>query len=374
VGSILGNLLLLAAGLGLLVLGAEWLVRGAARIAAGAGVSPLVIGLTVVAFGTSAPELAVSVSSALSGQPDLAVGNVVGSNISNVLLILGASALVSPLVVAAPLIRLEVPVMIGVSVLALLLGGDGALGRIDGALLAAGAVAYTLFQVRQSRRETDGVREEFAQEFGGGPGRRWPDVGRVVVGCGLLVWGSRWLIQGAVVTAEALGVSELVIGLTVVAFGTSLPELATSVVAALHGERDIAVGNVVGSNIFNVLSVLGVTAVVSPLPVTVPPAALRFDLPVMIVVALACLPIFASGHVIARWEGALFLAYYGAYLLYLGLDAAGHDALPLFNVVMLAFALPLTALTLAVVGWRTWLRATEPARDGSLWGGEDGPR
>ncbi len=362
----LGTLFWLVAGLGLLVLGADWLVRGASRLAAGAGVSPLIIGLTVVAFGTSAPELAVSVSSALAGKADLALGNVVGSNISNVLLILGVSALVSPLVVAAPLIRQEVPVMIGVSALALLLGIDGMLGRPDGVLLIAGAVAYTLFQVRQSRREADGVRQEFAREFGGGPKRRWLDVGRLLVGCGLLVWGSRWLVEGAVVTAQALGVSELVIGLTVVAAGTSLPELATSVVASLREERDIAVGNVVGSNIFNVLSVLGATAMVSP--VAVSPAALRFDLPVMIAVALACLPIFASGYVIARWEGALFLAYYGAYLLYLGLDAAGHDALPLFSTVMLAFALPLTAITLAVVGWRAWRHATRPPGEGLLQG------
>ena len=338
------------------MLGAESLVRGAARLAAGAGISPLVIGLTVVAFGTSAPELAVSVSSALSGQAGLALGNVVGSNISNVLLILGASAIVTPLVVAAPLIRLEVPLMIGVSALALVLGLDGTLGRAEGILLVAGAVAYCLFQVRQSRREAAGVRQEFAREFGSTPTRLGLDLGRVVVGCVLLVVGSGWLVEGAIVMAQALGVSELVIGLTVVAAGTSLPELATSVLAAVRGERDIAVGNVVGSNVFNILLVLGTSAAVAPKGVAVSPAALRFDLPVMIVVALACLPIFASGHVIARWEGALFLSYYGAYLLYLGLDAAGHDALPLFSMAMAAFALPLTAITMAVIGLRTWQR------------------
>jgi cation:H+ antiporter len=348
------TLIRLLAGLALLVLGAEWLVRGASRLAARAGVSPLVIGLTVVAYGTSAPELAVSVGSTFSGQADLALGNVVGSNISNVLLILGASAAVTPLAVAAPLVRLEVPVMICVSALALALGLDGAVGRMDGILLMTGAVAYTLFQVRQSRREGADVREEFAREFGGTATRLGLDVGRVVFGCLLLVMGSRWLVEGAVVVAKALGVSELVIGLTVVAAGTSLPELATSVLAAVRGERDIAVGNVVGSNIFNVLSVLGTTAAIAPQGVAVSPAALRFDLPVMIAVAVACLPIFASGHVIARWEGALFVSYYVAYLLYLGLDATGHDALPLFSMVMVAFALPLTAVTMAVVGLRTW--------------------
>ncbi len=348
------TLVWLLAGLALLVLGAEWLVRGASRLAAGARVPPLVIGLTVVAFGTSAPELAVSVGSALSGQADLALGNVVGSNITNVLLILGTSAVITPLAVAAPLIRLEVPVMIGVSALALALGLDGAVSPTDGVLLIVGAVIYSALQVWQSRRESAGVQQEFTREFGGTPTRLGLDVGRVVAGCALLVVGSRWLVEGAVVMAKALGVSELVIGLSVVAAGTSLPELATSVLAAVRGERDIAVGNVVGSNIFNLLFVLGTSAAVAPQGVAVSAAARGFDLPVMLAVALACLPIFASGHVIARWEGALFLSYYAGYLLYLFLDAAGHDALPLFSRAMTVFALPLTAITLAVVGMRTW--------------------
>ena len=350
----LSALFWLLGGLGLLVLGAEWLVGGAARLAAGAGISPLIIGLTVVAFGTSAPELAVSVGSVLSGRADLAFGNVVGSNISNVLLILGASAIVTPLVVAAPLIRLEVPLMIGASVLVLVLGLDGVLGQADGVLLAAGALAYCLFQVRQSRREATDVKQEFAREFGDTATRPWLEVGRVVAGCALLVVGSGWLVGGAVGMARGLGVSELVIGLTIVAAGTSLPELATSVLAAVRGERDIAVGNVVGSNIFNLLLVLGTSAAIAPGGVAISPASLRFDLPVMIAVTLACLPVFASGHLIARWEGALFLSYYGAYLLYLGLDSTGHDALPFFNAAMVAFALPLTAITLTVVSLRTW--------------------
>jgi cation:H+ antiporter len=350
----LSALFWLLGGLGLLVLGAEWLVRGASRLAARAGVSPLVIGLTVVAFGTSAPELAVSVSSALSGRADLALGNVVGSNISNVLLILGASAIVTPLLVAARLIRLEVPIMVGVSVAVWALALDGTLARAEGVLLIAGAVGYGVLQVRQSQRETATVNQEYARGFGGPPARWARDVGRVLAGCALLVVGSGLLVEGAVVAARALGVSELVIGLTIVAAGTSLPELATSILAAARGERDIAVGNVVGSNIFNMLLVLGTSAAVAPQGIAVSPAALRFDLPVMITVALACLPIFASGHVIARWEGALFLSYYGAYLLYLGLHSAGHDSLPLFSAAMVAFALPLTAITLGVVGLRAW--------------------
>jgi cation:H+ antiporter len=350
------TVVLFGAGLGLLVLGAEWLVKGASRLAAALGISPLVIGLTVVAYGTSAPEMAVSVKSALAGQGDLALGNVVGSNVFNVLFILGASAIVAPLAVSSQLVRLDVPVMIGLSILTLLLAGDGSIGRLDGAILFAGAVAYTVFQIRQSRREPAAVRDEYAQEYGPGRSSTAANLAFVVAGLGLLVLGSRWLVSGAVAFAQSLGVSELVIGLTIVAAGTSLPEVATSILATVRGERDIAVGNVVGSNIFNVLAVLGLSALASPAGLPAPAALVRFDLPVMIAVALACLPIFASGARIARWEGALFLCYYIAYTAYLVLAARQHDALPAFSAVMEAFVLPLTAVTLAVVGWRAWRR------------------
>jgi cation:H+ antiporter len=348
------TIVLFLAGLGLLVLGAEWLVKGASRLAAAAGISPLVIGLTVVAFGTSAPETAVSVKSALAGQVDIALGNVVGSNIFNVLFILGASAAITPLVVASQLIRLDVPVMIGVSGLMLLLAADGSIGRLDAALLFAGALVYTAFQVRQSRRETTAVKDEYAHEYGPRGSAAAVNGGLVAAGLALLVLGSRWLVSGAVAFAQALGVSELVIGLTIVAAGTSLPEVATSILAALRGERDIAVGNVVGSNIFNVLAVLGLAGLAAPAGLRASDALLRFDLPVMIAVAVACLPIFASGAQIARWEGVLFLSYYVAYSAYVVLAAQQHDALPAFSAVMEAFVLPLTALTLAVVAWRAW--------------------
>lgn len=348
------TVVLFVAGLGLLVLGAEWLVRGASRLAAALGISPLVIGLTVVAFGTSAPEVAVSVKSAWAGQPDLALGNVVGSNIFNVLLILGASAVVTPLLVSSQLIRLDVPVLIGLSVLTLLLAGDGSIGRLDGAILFAGAVAYTAFQIRQSRKESAAIRDEYAQEYGPKPSSTAANLAFVGAGLALLVLGSRWLVNGAVAFAQALGVSELVIGLTVVAAGTSLPEVATSILAAFRGERDIAVGNVVGSNIFNLLAVLGLAGLVAPSGLPAPAALLRFDLPVMVAVAIACLPIFASGATIARWEGALFLFYFAAYTAYVVLAAQQHDALPAFSAAMEAFVLPLTAVTLAVVGWRAW--------------------
>jgi cation:H+ antiporter len=352
--------ILFVAGLVLLVWGAEWLVRGASRLAALAGISPLVIGLTVVAFGTSSPEMAVSIQAGLAGQADVTVGNVVGSNIANVLLILGLSAVVAPLVVAQQLVRLDVPLMIGVSLLLLLLAWDGLLSRADGLLLFGGVVLYTAFSVYQSRKEGEMVQKEYEQAFAAGRERTYRavilNVGLVVAGLALLVLGARWLVDGAVTFARLFGLSELLVGLTVVAAGTSLPELATSVVASLRGERDIAVGNVVGSNIFNILLVLGVTGLVAPAGIPVAGQALQFDIPVMTAVAIACLPIFFTGYTIDRWEGALFLAYYVAYTVYLILSAMGHAALPAFEVAMFGFVLPLTVITLAVVTFRAWRR------------------
>jgi len=352
------TLALFVIGLVILILGAELLVRGASRLAVGFGISPLVVGLTVVAFGTSSPELAVSVGSALSGQADIALGNVIGSNIFNVLFILGISALIGALVVAQQLIRLDVPLMIGVSLLPLLLGLDGRISRLDGLLLFAGIVAYIIFAIRQSRKESGPMQAEYDHEFGQGkrmgPRQVALNIVSVIAGLALLVLGARWLVDGAVSIARTLGLSELIIGLTIIAAGTSLPEVATSIIASLRGERDIAVGNVVGSNIFNILAVLGLTAAVAPGGVTVPQAALRFDLPFMIAVAVACLPIFFTGYRIARWEGALFLAYYVAYTLYLILDATGHDALSAYSTVLLKFAAPLTGITLMVLAARAW--------------------
>jgi cation:H+ antiporter len=343
----LGQLLIGFVGL---VLGAEILVRGASHLAGVLGVRPLVVGLTVVAFGTSAPELAISLQSSIAGRADLGVGNVVGSNISNVLLILGAAAVIAPLSIRQRVVRLDVPVMIGFSVLALALAIDGKLDWWDGALLVTLGIAYTAYAVRLSRKEDRRVREEYEEEFGTDrdESRHWYLYSlMVLVGLALLVTGSHWLVKGAVAMARYLGLSELVIGLTVVAVGTSMPELVTSVVAALRGERDLAVGNIIGSNIMNIVSVLGLTSIVSG-TLAVPAAVLSFDFPVMIVAALACLPIFYSGYAIERWEGLLFVGYYGAYVTFLLLNASRHDALGGFSTVMLVFVIPLTVLTLVI--------------------------
>lgn len=347
-------LILFVCGFILLVYGAELLVRGASALARTFGISPLVVGLTVVAFGTSSPELGVSIMSAFSGQADIALGNVVGSNIANVLLILGLSALAAPLIVSRQLIRIEVPLMIGVSLLAWGLALDGMIGRLDGLLLFAGVATYTVWAIRRSRRETSAKVDEFAEEFGhtvkDGPGK--PSLLRqgllVLAGLALLGIGSRWLVSGAVYLAKYFGVSDLLIGLTIVSVGTSLPELATSVMASLRGHRDIAVGNIVGSNLFNILAVLGLTAVVAPAGIPVAVQAINFDFPVMVAVMFACLPIFFTRHLIARWEGALFFAYYLAYTLYLVFAALEHTALPNFRLAMVWFVMPLTLVTLAV--------------------------
>ncbi|MGV0054450.1 calcium/sodium antiporter [Stutzerimonas sp. 381-2] len=350
----------LITGLVLLVAGAEVLVRGAAKLAAQFGIPPLIIGLTVVAFGTSAPETAVSVQAALNGSGDIAIGNVLGSNIANVLLILGVTSLVAPLIVSRQLIRLDVPIMIGASLVTYALAWDGSLSRLDGALLFSAVIAYTAFLIISSRRATAAATadDEFAKEFGldetPKPYASLINAGLVVAGLVLLVTGSNFLVEGAVSLARALGLSELVIGLTVIAIGTSLPELATSILAAIRGERDIAVGNIVGSNIFNLLCVLGLASLVSPDAIGVAANALAFDFPVMIAVALACLPIFFTGYAINRWEGLLFVAYYVAYTVYLVLVSTGRPLAEVFGDAMIGYVVPLTMVTLLVISGRAW--------------------
>jgi cation:H+ antiporter len=354
------------AGIVLLITGAELLVRGASRLAVSVGITPLVVGLTVVAFGTGSPELAVGIQASLAGQADITIGNVVGSNIFNVLMVLGLSAMVAPLVVSQQLVRLDVPIMIIVSFALLFMAFDGVVDRADGAVLVFAGIAYTVLLIRISRREAQPVQAEYEQAFGQQQQReagRWPmHVLLVLIGLGLLVVGADWLVDGAVAIAAALGVSELIIGLTVIAAGTSLPEVATSVVAGLRGERDIAVGNVVGSNLFNILVVIGTTALVSPGGVVVAPAAINFDMPVMIAASVLCLPIFFVRYRIGRWEGALFLSYYIFYTFYLFLAASQHDVLPAFSQVMAWVVIPLTAGTVGLVFIRELVRRSRRRR------------
>ena len=346
----LEQVLMFVLGLVVLVVGADVMVRGASRLAVSFGVSPLVVGLTVVAFGTSAPEMAVSVGSALAGTPDLAIGNVVGSNIANVLLILGISALITPLLVDEQIIRQEIPIMIGASALLVVMALDGNIGLLESIVLFALVIAYTVFLVIQSRRASKAVQDEFET---GIPTSTWDShwavqIGLIAAGLVMLVVGADWLVDAAVAFARAFGVSDLVIGLTVVAVGTSMPEIATSIVAAMRGQRDIAVGNVVGSNVFNILAVLGAAGIASGVGLPVSEAARNFDLWVMLAVAFACLPIMITGREIARWEGVVFLAYYAAYTAWLVLQAQQHASVPAFSGIMLGYVMPITVITIVV--------------------------
>ncbi|MEJ5358948.1 MAG: calcium/sodium antiporter [Desulfobacterales bacterium] len=356
-------LLAFAAGLGLLALGAMLLVGAASRIAAGWGISPLVVGLTVVAWGTSAPEFAVSVLAAAAGNADIALANVIGSNLFNVLFVLGACAAISPLLVEVRLVRREAPLLFLLSAAFWLLALDGRISRLEGAALAAGMTLYTAWTIRLARREVgEGDRGEAAVPP---PSPVRPSLSRLgflllqgAAGVFLLAAGARTLVSAATAIARGLGVSDAVIGLTLVAAGTSLPEAFTSLAALLRGERSIAVGNALGSNLFNLLGIAGPAALVSPQGLSVSGALLSFDLPLMVSAAAACLPVFFTGFRIARWEGVLFLATYGAYLAFAMLDAAGHDALPPFSGALLAFALPLIATTGAGIT-RRWLARKE---------------
>ncbi len=331
----------LAVGLAVLTAGAELLIRGAVALAAAMRVSPLVIGLTVVAFGTSTPELVVSLRSGFAGQPEIALGNVVGSNIFNVLVILGISAIITPLRVDRQLVRFDVPVMIALSLLVYGLCLDGRINRLEGGILAVGLVVYTIWSIAKSRRKTDSAlagefEAEFAEKVASTPWKLAWDIVMVIGGLAMLVVGGDFFIGAAVAIARAWGLSELVIGLTLVAAGTSLPEVAASVVAALKGERDIAVGNVVGSNIFNLMCVAGITGLAVPGGIPVSDMAIARDLPVMVMVAVACLPLFLVGHGVERWEGMILIAFYALYACFLVAMAQGNDAM--FQ-------------TLTIVGW-----------------------
>lgn len=338
--------LLLVAGVVLLVGGGEALVRGASTLAQRLGLSPLVVGLTVVSFATSAPELAVTVRASLSGSPGLAVGNVVGSNVANILLVVGVAGTITALAVQSPVVRRDVPLLIALSLLFWALSWDGVVTRLDGAVLLILLLVYTVRTVLRSRQGKDpGAVDDAPEAPGGIP----VAVLLVAGGVGLLVWGASWLVSGAVDIATALGLSETVVGLTFVAIGTSLPELATSVLAALRGSVEMAVGNAVGSCLFNLGAVMGLTAVVSPTGVPVTQGAVSFDIPVMIVVAGTLLPIVFTGQRVARREAWLFVAYYVAFTTYLLLDSASHDALEQFSSVMLAFVLPVTAVVLGLM-------------------------
>ncbi len=311
-------------GLVLLTAGAELVVRGGSRLAVLAGVSPLVVGLTVVAIGTSAPELAIGIDSARQGAGDLALGNIAGTNIVNTLFVLGLTAFLAALPLHPRVPRVDLPMMVGSAALLLVMSLDRHLSLFDGLVLVVGGVAYTAGVVWTSRRDAPGLGAEYEQLIEGPEQEQRPAerslgvLGRqlavVVVGLGVIVFGADRLVSGAVSIATSLGVSDAFVGLTAVAIGTSAPELVTAIVASIRGERDIAVGNLFGSSVYNVLIILGITVIASPGGLDVPSDLVRFDLPAMLAVSILCIPVFLTGHKVSRREGAMFLSLYAAYL------------------------------------------------------------
>ncbi|MFI8397203.1 MULTISPECIES: calcium/sodium antiporter [unclassified Pseudomonas] len=346
------NVIELLSGLCLLIIGAELMVRAAVRLAERLHVRPLIIGLTIVALGSSAPQMTVSLQAALTDNPDIAVGSVVGSGIFNILVTLGLSALIIPLRVSRQLVRLDIPLMIGASLLVFILAWNKDLGRFDGILLLGALALYLGLLLRQSRHSTrpHGTRPQETRQS-------WLiSVLMILAGLAMLVFAGRLLLGAAVAVATDLGLSERVIGLTVVAVGTSLPELATSLIAALRGQRDIAVGNVIGANLFNLLGVLGLTALLAPAPLSVSPNALDFDLPVMLAVAALCLPVFYSGYRVTRAEGLLLLGLYLVYGLHVVSFTTGMPLAGKLERLMLFYVLPALLTFLLFTSIRAWRR------------------
>ena len=338
-------LLFLLLGLLLLYVGAEILVHHSSQAATMLGVSKLIVGLTIVAYGTSTPELMVNLVASVQNNTDIAIGNIVGSNIFNILFVLGVSAIITPLAVHKQIIQLDVPIMIGISVLLWFFSFIGTLHFWIGALFLLGICAYTLFLIFYSKPD---IQEALNPKKPEKIHKKQLVIHIVWIlsSLAILTIGSEFLVQGAVQLARILGVSELLISLTIVAAGTSLPELATSILAAIRGQRDIAVGNIIGSNIYNILAILGISAMVAPDGLPVAETLLWGDLPVMVAAAVACLPIFTTGHTIYRWEGCLLVFYYFLYIVHLGLQATQHAFFTHFQDIVCIFFLPLTFVAL----------------------------
>jgi cation:H+ antiporter len=313
------NVLWFLAGLAYLVAGAEVMVRGGAKVASRFGISPIVIGLTVVSIGTSMPELAVGVVAAVEGNGALAVGNIAGTNVVNLLLVLGLSALLMPLALQMRTLRFELPVMAGAAILLLILAVDGVLSRFDGFVLTVGAFVYTVAVVRTARRESQDTTTEFTQAYpkSAAPERTALHVGMTLAGIALIVIGAERLVDAAVGMAREFKVSDALIGLTVVAIGTSAPELVTTIVSTLRAERDIAIGNLLGSSIYNILLILGITCLVPAHGLALPAQLVRVDIPIMVAATLICIPIFITGRRVGRFEGGAMVAAYVAFLAFL---------------------------------------------------------
>jgi len=318
----LANAVTFVLGLAALVAGAEVMVRGGTKIASRLGISAIVVGLTVVSIGTSTPELAIGVVAASEGSGAMAVGNIAGANVINLLFVLGLSALIRPLAIQMRTLRMELPVMAGAAMLLWLLAADSVLSRVDGLILVTGAIGYTCAVVWAARRETPDVADEFAGAYASretrlDSGRRTAvDIGMTLGGIAIIVLGAQLLVDAAVDMAREFHVSDALIGLTVVAIGTTAPELVTTVVSTLRGERDIAIGNLLGSSMYNTLLILGVICLVPAHGLELPRELVRVDIPIMVAATLVCIPIFVSGRRVRRIEGAAMVTAYVAFLVF----------------------------------------------------------
>jgi len=311
---------LMVLGLVALITGAELLVRGGSRLAARLGIPPIVVGVTVVSLGTSTPELAIGVQSALQDDGTLALGNIAGTNTVNLLLILGLSALIRPLAMKTETLRFDLPVMSAAALLLLVMAWDGVLSRTEGVIMILGAALYAGWIVVWTRRESQAVKDEYEHELGVPTAQRTRravavNVTLLVAGIVVIVVGADLLVDGAVQIAQTFGVSDAVIGLTIVAVGTSAPELVTTMVSTVKDDRDIAIGNILGSSVYNILLILGVTAVVAPRGAIVEPDLARIDIPVIVAATMVCIPVFITGRRVSRLEGGAFVASYLAYLM-----------------------------------------------------------
>lgn len=348
------------AGLVALLAAGSLVVRASSALGMRFGLSPNVIGLTIVAAGTSAPELAVVFQAIAADDTELAVGSIIGSNIANVLLVLGVASLMGAITVTSRVVRIDIPVMIGTSAYLIVVALDGSIGQLEGLTLVAALVVFTAWTLRTAAGNGNGSEAGIRRSEG-----LVRIVGELIIGVGLLAVAARLVVSGAEDIAARLGVPELIIGLTIVALGTSAPEIVTSLVAAAKGQRDLAVGNAVGSNIYNIMLVLGVTSTVTPTGIAISTDALALDLPIMAAAAFACLPLVAWDRTLQRWEGGVFLAYYAAYLVFLVLDATGHRAKDPFALIIVGFVLPLTVITIATVLYRRYSKAAARSRASS---------
>lgn len=335
-------------GLAVLIGGAELFLRAVDKFGAAWSVSPVVMGLTVVAFATGAPELAISLQAAVDGKPDLVLGNILGSNVANILLILGIAGLVNPLKITNRIIKVDVPMVIIASTLLFILAIDGLLSPMDGAIIFGALILYSIFmyfQIRKDRQNNkqNGVTEETELDEPVTTLFYGKYILLLLGGLVLIVMGSRWMVASAVEIAGILGISELIIGLTIVSIGTSLPEVATSVSAVRHGDSDTAVANVMGSNLYNILLTLSLTVLIAPGAIDVSQEAINLDLPIMLIVAIACLPLFWPGKELGRKEAIGFLFYYVAYMTYLVFLAMGHPFKETMEVIMVWGVFPITA-------------------------------